>query len=125
MSRTGIGSNQIRDNSVERADMCTTKAGSAVITKILSGNGITIEQSSGADEGTGDVVLRVTETFKFVKVAPDAIWDINHNMNKNPSVTVFDSTGDGSVVFGDVKYIDQNNVRITFSAAFAGEAHLN
>jgi hypothetical protein len=46
-------------------------------------------------------------------------------MNKNPSVTVFDSTGDGSVVFGNVKYIDQNNVQITFSAAFAGEAHLN
>jgi hypothetical protein len=46
-------------------------------------------------------------------------------MNKYPSVTIFDSTGDGSVVYGDVKYIDANNVQVTFSAAFAGEAHLN
>jgi len=50
-------------------------------------------------------------------------WNINHNLNKKPSVTVVDS-GD-NVVIGEVQYIDNNNLTVSFSASFSGKAYLN
>jgi hypothetical protein len=52
-----------------------------------------------------------------------AVWNINHGLNKKPSVTVVDSGG--TEVEGDILHIDNNNVTITFSAAFSGEAYFN
>ena len=52
-----------------------------------------------------------------------AVWEIVHNLGKYPSVTVVDSGG--SVVVGEVQYIDTRSLIITFSAAFAGSAYLN
>lgn len=63
------------------------------------------------------------KTFIFTQLFPSAIWSINHNLNQEPSVSVIDSGG--SMVFGDVLYLDENNIRIEFSAGFAGKAYLN
>ncbi len=52
-----------------------------------------------------------------------AQWDVNHNLNKFPSVQVVDSGG--SIVIGDVKMIDSNNVTLIFSGAFSGKAYFN
>src|SRR5688500_15297415 len=65
----------------------------------------------------------IAETFEFEQVVPDAIWTISHNLNKFPSITVIDSSG--NKVYGKEEYIDSNQVRITFSGAFAGRAYLN
>ena len=54
---------------------------------------------------------------------PSAVWTINHNLNKKPSVTVVNS-GD-LVVYGDVEYITLNSLKITFSGGFTGKAYLN
>lgn len=51
------------------------------------------------------------------------LWVINHNLSKYPSVDVFDSAGDQ--VEGDVRHIDENSLRITFTAPFSGVAYLN
>jgi len=64
-----------------------------------------------------------TFIYDFHQVTPAATWDINHNLGKFPSITVID-TGD-TVVVGEYQYIDNNNVQLTFSAAFAGKAYLN
>lgn len=50
-------------------------------------------------------------------------WNITHNLNKFPSISVVDS--DNKVVVGDATYIDTNNLTITFSGAFSGKAYLN
>lgn len=55
-------------------------------------------------------------------VASDT-WQIQHNLGKFPSVSIVDS-GDNLVV-GEVKYIDSNNVLITFTSVFSGKAYLN
>lgn len=55
-------------------------------------------------------------------VAADT-WPVTHNLGKYPSVTVVDSGG--NTVIGDVQYVDDNSVVITFSAAFSGVAYLN
>lgn len=61
--------------------------------------------------------------YKHVQMVSSAVWVINHNMRKQPSVTVKDSAG--STVIGEVEYNDFNNLTITFSGAFSGEAYLN
>jgi hypothetical protein len=58
MARTQINLGaQGADGTVLRADLNTTTAGSAVITKVLAGTGISISAFTGADSGTGDVTL--------------------------------------------------------------------
>lgn len=52
-----------------------------------------------------------------------ATWYVDHQMGKYPSVTVVDSAG--TMVFGDVTYNNENQVTITFTAAFSGKAYLN
>lgn len=61
--------------------------------------------------------------FKFVQSVPSSIWEIEHNLNKNPSVTVVDSAE--NVVIGDVEYINSNKLIIRFISGFSGKAYLN
>ena len=62
-------------------------------------------------------------TFEYSQVAPATVWNIQHNLNNFPSITVIDNAG--TVVAGQYTYIDNNNVTLTFSAGFAGKAYLN
>lgn len=57
------------------------------------------------------------------QVVASGTWQIQHNLDKFPSVSIVDS-GDNLVV-GEVKYIDSNNVLITFTSVFSGKAYLN
>lgn len=52
-----------------------------------------------------------------------ATWKVKHNLNKFGSVTVVDSAN--SLIYGDVQYIDMNNLEIYFSAPFTGKAYIN
>lgn len=62
-------------------------------------------------------------TYRHVQGVAATVWTITHNLACRPSVTVVDSAG--TLVIGQVEYLDDNNVRLTFSAAFGGEAYLN
>jgi hypothetical protein len=67
-------------------------------------------------------------TFIYDQVVPATIWGdpitgISPGLNKFPSITVVD-TGD-TVVIGNYTYVDNNNVILEFSAAFAGKAYFN
>lgn len=70
-----------------------------------------------------DLGIEDDKHFLFVQSIANDVWEIKHDLNKYPSVTVVDSAN--SVVIGDVVYIDENNVRLTFSGAFSGKAYLN
>ena len=63
------------------------------------------------------------KTFEFTQGVPAVTWNIQHNLGKFPSITVIDTAD--TVVTGQYTYIDNNNVTLTFSAAFAGKAYLN
>ena len=54
---------------------------------------------------------------------PSATWDITHNLNKYPSITIVD-TSDTSLE-GKIEYLDLDTVRLTFNSAFAGKAVFN
>ena len=61
--------------------------------------------------------------FSYRQYSASDEWIIQHNLNKQPSVTVVDSAG--TVVVGEVIYLDMNTVKITFTAPFSGRAYLN
>ncbi len=61
--------------------------------------------------------------YVHAQMVPAATWNITHNLNRYPSVTVVDSAG--SVVIGAVTYVSPDVVSIEFSAAFSGNAYLN
>jgi hypothetical protein len=52
-----------------------------------------------------------------------AVWNVQHNYNRYPSITTVDSSG--NVVVGDIIYDDSNTITVTFSAPFSGVAYLN
>lgn len=62
-------------------------------------------------------------TYVHTQMQAQAVWQIAHNLNKFPSVDIVDSAG--SVVMGDIRYIDRNNLTVSFTAGFAGTAYLN
>ena len=54
---------------------------------------------------------------------PDDTWTIQHNLGKYPAVSVVDSAG--TVVYGEVQYLDLNSLTVSFSGGFSGKAYLN
>lgn len=61
--------------------------------------------------------------YVFNQRVPANTWDIAHNMNKFPSVSIVDSGG--NLVIGNINYVDRNNIQLTFNGAFSGSAYLN
>lgn len=75
------------------------------------------------DKSTEDLHIEGDKHFVFSQLTPATTWNIEHPLNKFPSVTVVDSGG--SFVVGEITYIDTSNVTVTFQSAFAGKAYLN
>jgi len=63
------------------------------------------------------------KTFVYTQGTPASSWTIQHNLNKFPSVTAVNANNIQG--FGEVCYIDANNLIINFSAGFSGKAYLN
>jgi hypothetical protein len=113
---TSTGGNSTEWNSSYNASIFkATVTGSATKT-------LTLDQESGG-------VLTATwqdntdSTFVFTQGVSATTWNIQHNLAKFPSVSVVNTNE--FVIHGEVEYIDNNNVTLTFSAGFAGKAYLN
>lgn len=57
------------------------------------------------------------------QLVASAVWIVAHGLDAFPSVTVVDSAG--TVVQGDIVYLDTSTIRLTFSAPFGGAAYVN
>ena len=62
-------------------------------------------------------------TYEHTQAAAAAVWTVAHNLARYPSVTVTDHFGE--IIAADVKYLDENIVRVTHGAPVAGFAYLN
>jgi hypothetical protein len=88
----------------------------------IGGNGVLVDQSyydiaNFVLDAGGD------KNFVFTQATPSATWSIQHNLNKFPSVT---SVNNSNIkMFGEVTYVDENNLTINFSAGFSGKAYMN
>lgn len=61
--------------------------------------------------------------YEHSQAVAAATWNIQHNLNKFPSVTVVLSTGQKG--YGNVTYIDKSNLTISFASAESGKAYIN
>jgi hypothetical protein len=69
----------------------------------------------------------IQDTFKVSHIHDQSVasstWNITHNLNKNPSVSIVDVTN--TEVIGEVEHINVNSLVVRFTAAFSGKAYLN
>tara|TARA_Y100000389_G_scaffold141577_1_gene139489 strand:- start:2805 stop:3146 length:342 start_codon:yes stop_codon:yes gene_type:complete len=65
----------------------------------------------------------VSATTIFNQNTPATTWSVAHELNKFPSVTVVDSSG--NVVIGEILYLSPIALTITFESSFSGKAYLN
>ena len=67
--------------------------------------------------GVGD------KNFVFTQAVAANPWTVQHNLNKFPSCTMVLNSGQQG--YGDVTFIDENNLTITFAGAESGKAYIN
>ena len=95
--------------------------------EIKSGTVISVsvpDQSPSNVTIAGMKAVGITDSrYEHTQEFAGKVWEINHNLNKKPSVTVVDS-GD-NVVIGEVQYVDNNKLTVSFNASFSGKAYLN
>ena len=112
-------------NSIDTSDTTfidmtptTPTSGNVEITASLS--------ATGTPDNTkflrGDNVW-AKETFEFTQGTPSTNWSIQHDMDKFPSVSVVNNNN--VLMYGNITYVDKNNLTINFSAGFSGKAYLN
>jgi hypothetical protein len=90
----------------------------------LSGNGsIEEDQDYFVSLLQFDTLEDKDKNYIHNQMSASSTWSVQHDLNKFPSVSVVDSGN--NMVVGDVEYIDENNLTITFNASFSGKAYIN
>ncbi len=69
-----------------------------------------------ADDGFNAYTLKYTH----VQGTGAVVWNVNHGLGRRPSIQIFDTSG--YEWKGEIRYIDDNNITITFGFAFSGVA---
>lgn len=64
------------------------------------------------------------KSYVYEQEVPSDTWVITHNLDKNPSFVVVDSSGNVQMP-DEVTYNNENQITIKFIGAFAGKAFLN
>lgn len=83
---------------------------------------IQIKISSAGSQGIqGEPGVDVT--YVHIQGVPATTWNVTHNLNKFPSVSIINSIDE--VVYGLITYVDANNITLQFSASFSGRAFFN
>lgn len=77
-----------------------------------------VGQGPAGKDGTGG-----DSHYQHTQTIAEAVWVIDHNLGKYPSVICFDSANDE--IDGVINYPSLNCVTVTFSAATGGYAYLN
>ena len=81
------------------------------------------EGNEGSIQDFLNSLAATDKSFIYKQSVSQEEWEIDHGLDKYPSVTVVDS-GE-TVVYGEIQYIDKNKLKITFSSGFSGKAYLN
>lgn len=61
--------------------------------------------------------------YEHDQAVSSAQWNITHGLGYEPAVTVVDSAG--TVVEGDIEYLDNDSLILRFSVAFTGRAYMS
>lgn len=84
----------------------------------------TIEGTDLIGVSRSDNTVTITsKTFVFEQGIASNKWEITHNLNKHPSVTVVDTAG--TVFVAQVEYNDENKCTVYINGSTKGKAYLN
>ena len=121
-SASTVGVNTIDTNDTAFIDMTPTTptTGDVGITASLSATGTPDNTNFLRGDNTW---AEADKTFEFTQAVPSATWTIQHGLGKFPSVSV--ANNNNILMYGNITYIDNNNLTINFSAGFSGKAYLN
>jgi len=117
---TILGGNETPENMVISAQEILDKL------KTVDGAGSGLDADLLDGKHASEFVLKTEfniSTFTHNQLSPEKEWNVIHDLNRFPSVNIVDSGG--SVVLGDVQYIDENQIKIVFATSFSGKAYLN
>ena len=90
---------------------------------VTSGAAPAVTITGVAPAQTLNFVLPVGGNYTHNQLTASSTWTITHNLGFFPSVSIVDSGG--NYVIGDVNYVSQNVVSVSFSASFGGKAYLS
>ena len=93
-----------------------------VVLDFIQGNG-SIEEDKFYFFSLVQLDVAADKNYVHNQPVASAIWSVQHNLNKFPSATMVLSTGQKG--YGDVTYVDENNLTITFASAESGKAYIN
>ena len=121
-SASTVGVNSIDTSDTAFIDMTPTTptTGDVGITASLSATGTPDNTNFLRGDNTW---AEADKTFEFTQAVPSATWTIQHGLGKFPSVSV--ANNNNILMYGNITYIDNNNLTINFSAGFSGKAYLN
>lgn len=106
----------------------TLNGTTAEVAHAFNATGLTGNEVLRYNAGTGDFdfapVGAITQsTYIHTQGTPALVWNISHGLNRYPSVTIVD-TGNNHVE-GEIRYVDADNIVVTFTSSFSGKAYLN
>lgn len=85
-----------------------------------------VAHMSPDDRSRLDAASARSAGLRHEQEAPSRTWTISHGLGKYPSVSCYTlSSGSPHMIVGDVEYVDENTVRVLFSATVSGVAYLN
>ena len=90
-----------------------------VVSLQIYSTGISVTWTSIQDVPTYNPFATYEKTFATASNQ----WDVIHSLNKMPSVTLVDDNQ--NIVYGVVKYVNLNVIKITFNSLTTGKVYLN
>lgn len=90
---------------------------------VVSGPAPVVTITGASPTQTINFVLPVGGNYTHNQITSSSTWTITHNLGFFPAVSVVDSGG--NYVVGDVNYVSQNVVTVSFSSSFGGKAYLS
>ena len=95
MSITLVRKSQIRPLNIIRSDINTTTSGSALITKVIAGTGLSLSSSTGVNPGTGDVTIALSiataSVLGGVKIGSGLTVAVDGTISVTPVATTWGS----------------------------------
>ncbi len=93
----------------------------AIITDV--NNSATVSESQTTVTATTGTSIVEPSTYVHSQSSASSTWAISHGLGRKPSVTIVDSGG--NVQIGEVLYNSDDQITVSFAAAFSGYAYLN
>lgn len=74
-------------------------------------------------KGIGGLIIVNDKNFVMQQLAPALVWSVPHNLGKRVSVQITDNSF--NQIIGEVRWVNNNEVEITFTAPYVGWVYCN